>query len=309
VTTAATDAAVLGKVPWHPEFLVGSQPSPELFAFDQWLFRNAQSMADVTEGPSYGFLLQLGPADSTAGAIAGVVSPSQDAAGRHYPLAVAGRVPLARDAAAHCEVLPIVLEAYWHTAVDILKEARLGPPGDGDWRLSRLLQAQTESYDTAFELYADWAERMAASRLCSLLGRPAKWLAEAVATMAQALGPEGGASVRSVRVPLGRAGGAALCFWLDVVRRLASWPARIPSFFWSHNEEGGDALVFIGGPGEGALTTLWTGSSLRDEVCDLTAQDHAADGASTSPVSGSAAEGNLWTVLDHAEALLKMRSP
>jgi hypothetical protein len=308
VTTAAAHAAVLGKVPWHPEFLVGSQLSPELFAFDQWLFRNAQSMPDITNGQSYGFLLQLAPADTALGGIAGVISPSQDAAGRRYPLSVAGRVSVTRDVAAHCEVLPIVLEDYWHMAVDILTEASLGPPDDGDWRLGRLSQTPTESCETAFELYADWAERMRTSQLCSLLGRPTDWLARAVAVIAHAVSPEGGGAVRSVRVPLGKAGGGALCFWLDVVRRLVGWRVHVPNFFWSHDAKGGDALVLVGAPGETLLTTLWAGASHRDEVCDLTAQGdlHAT---STSPASGGPADRNLWALLDDTETLLKLPSP
>jgi hypothetical protein len=305
-------AAVLGKVPWHPEFLRGPQLSAELWAFDEWLFGNAQRrMVEAPGRASYGFLLQLGPTETPLSGIAGVISPSHDLAGRRYPLAIAGRVVLARDVAAHPEILPIVLEDYWHTAVEIMTEARRGPPDGDDWRLERLSQVQMGTGQTAFDLYAEWAEQMGASQLCALLGRPAGWLAGAAATVAQAVSPQGGGRMRSIRVPLGQAAGGALCFWLDVVRRAACWQSHVPSFFWSHDEHGGDALVFVGGPGDTALATLWGGDACSD-VCDLTAQDDATGAASRASSSLSASEGgtegNLWPVLESVETLVKAQS-
>ncbi len=37
----------------------------------------------------------------------------------------------------------------------------------------------------------------------------------------------------SLRLPLGQAGGAALCFCSDLARRFLGWRATVPSFFWS----------------------------------------------------------------------------
>jgi type VI secretion system ImpM family protein len=331
MTGSPASAAVLGKVPWHPEFLRGSQLSSELWAFDQWLFRNAQSRdgtsprlttplsADAPSASSYGFLLQLEPSDAAPSAIAGIVSPSRDLAGRRYPLAIAGHVAPARDVAAHPEIVPIVFEDYWHTAVDILKEARDGPPVGGDWRLERLSQTPLESGESALGLYVEWAERMDVPQLCSLLGRPPDWLAGAVAAVARAVGPKGGARVRSVRVPLGLAAGGALCFWLDVVRRAAGWQRHVPSFFWSHDEQGGDALVFVAAPGDTALATLWGGDAPFDDVCDITAwstpDGRNDDGSSPEPpppmalpVSMSGTEDGVWRVLESVDALVKAQT-
>jgi hypothetical protein len=268
-------------------------------------------MVEAPDGSSYGFLLQLSPTETALSGIAGIISPSHDVAGRRYPLAIAGRVVLARDVAAHPEILPIVFEDYWHTAVEILTEARGGPPDGDDWRLERLSQVQLGAGQAAFDLYAEWAEQMRASQLCSLLGRPAGWLAGAAATVAQAVSPHGGGRVRSFRVPLGQAAGGALCFWLDVVRRAAGWQSHVPSFFWSHDEHRGDALVFVGGPGDTALATLWGGASGND-LCDLTAQNDATAAASQAssgiPASEGGPEGNLWPVLESVETLVKAQS-
>jgi hypothetical protein len=339
MTGSPASAAVLGKVPWHAEFLRGSQLSAELWAFDQWLFRNDQSprvppprltpprSSEQTTPPSagvpsdvpsprsttppstdvaYGFLLQLGPSSAVPSAVAGILSPSRDLAGRSYPLAIAGHVALARDVAAHPEILPIVLEDYWHTAIDILKEARDGPPVGDDWRLERLSQAPLESGESALALYVEWAERMVVPQLCSLLGRPPDWLASAVAAIARAVDPKGG--VRAVRVPLGLAAGSALCFWLDVVRRAAGWQRHVPSFFWSHDERGGDALLFVAEPGDSALATLWGGGAPSGDVCDITAQVDGTPPRLATPPSADGTEDGVWRVLESVEALVKAQT-
>lgn len=309
MTGASVCAAVLGKVPWQPEFLRGSQLPLEIWAFDEWLFRNAQSQITGAAGKaSYGFLLQVAPVHTGTNAIAGVIGPSHDLAGRPYPLAIAGRVTVARDVAAHPEVLPIVFEEYWHAAVEILREARTGPPDGDDWRLHRLSQTQV-SLDTAFDLYANWAEQMSASQLCSLIGRPANWLASAASRIARAAGPPGGGRVRTIRVPLGHAAGGALCFWLDVVRRAAGWQAHVPSFFWSHDEQGGDALIFIGTPGDLTLATLWGDEAAYNDVCDLTGlEDDALGGPSALGSPPEDTESSLWPLLESVGALVKAQS-
>jgi type VI secretion system ImpM family protein len=305
MTEASISAAVLGKVPWHPEFLRCSQLSAEIWAFDEWLFRNAQSQ--MTEWPgkaSYGFLLQLAPAGMSP--MAGVIGPSHDAAGRPYPLAIAGRVAGARDIAAHPEILPIFFEDYWHAALEILREARVGPADGDEWRLDRLSQKEKLSLDAAFDLYANWVEQLTTPQLSSLMGRPPNWLAGAASRIAQMVGPHTGERVRSIRVPLGHAAGGALCFWLDVIRRATRWQAHVPSFFWSHDEQGGDALVFIGAPGDRALATLWDDAARGDDVFDLTALDEASSSVGTSEQGD--AESSLWSLLERVDGLVKVQS-
>jgi hypothetical protein len=73
-----------------------------------------------------------------------------------------------------------------------------------------------------------------------------------------------------LRLPLGRAGGAALCFWLDLTRRLVAWRSTVPSFFWSHDGQAGGLMLHLGQPPPSTLSEMWQPSGERDEVCDLT---------------------------------------
>jgi hypothetical protein len=76
----------------------------------------------------------------------------------------------------------------------------------------------------------------------------------------------------SLRLPLGQAGGAALCFWLDLTRRLVRWRATVPSFFWSHDGQAGGLMLHLGDPPACTMAEIWHPSGERDEVCDLTAR-------------------------------------
>jgi type VI secretion system ImpM family protein len=303
-----TSASVLGKVPWRDEFLRASGLPAELRSLDEWLFRNAHAalaMDTVAAGnrapSSYGFLMKLKGADDALHAVAGVVSPSHDRAGRAYPLAVAAPVTLANDVDAHPEVAPILLETYWRVAVDVLSAVHSAPLTTDDLSLVRLTEAPLESGETALDLYGAWARQMAVEELCSLLERSVEWLASAAKEIVDLVAPLGrsteGAPVSAIRVPLGRAAGGALCFWLDLLRR-AKRRGHAPSFFWSHDGETGDALLCLGTPAESTLAALWHLEAAGGSVSDFTLPDVV--GEPSAPSVG--ADGSLASFLQRVEA-------
>jgi hypothetical protein len=294
-------ASILGKAPWQNEFLSTSGLCSELWAFDEWLFRNAESLRDYGDSPSYGFLLQLGSTCGSLGSVAGVISPSQDLAGREYPLAVASRVALVNDVAQHPEVAPIMLESHWNLALELLADARLARPEEDDPRMAHLMNEPANTGMAASELYASWVQATSPTDLASLLGRTPNWLGAALHGIVTSLHP---ASVRGFsvfRVPLGRAGGGALCFWLDVLGR-ATPGADVPSFFWCHDEQCAEALIFVGRPDETTLATLWQPTAASTQVCNMTLDDLAMAAALPALAESErlrvAVDGNLLTLLD-----------
>jgi hypothetical protein len=301
--------SILGKAPWQNEFLPTTGLCGELWAFDEWLFRNAEALRDYGDGPSYGFLLQLESTPGSLGSVAGVISPSKDLAGREYPLAVASRVALGSDVAEHPEVAPIVLESHWNLALELLADARLARPEEDDPRLAQLTDEPVTAVIVASELYSSWVQATSSADLASLLGRSADWLGAALHGIVTSLSPAASRAISAFRVPLGRAGGGALCFWLDVLRRATPWSDNVPSFFWCHDEERGEALIFVGRPEDTTLATLWQPNEASTHVCNLALDDLAASAAvpvlagSESP--GGAAERDLLTLLES----VGMRSP
>ena len=305
-----TWASALGKVPWRNEFLSTSGLSSELRSLDEWLFRNADggtALAETVaigrrEAPSYGFLMKLNHGDQALRAVAGVVGPSQDQAGRAYPLAIAAPVTLAKDVQAHPEIAPVVLEPYWHVAVDVLSAVRSAPPAVGDRSLERLTEEPLESGASALELYGGWACATAAGDLCSSLDRPFEWLALTAQGIVDVTAPRGRFAEAKpfppIRVPLGRSAGGALCFWLDLLRRAARRSAPVPSFFWSHDGEAGDALLCLGAPEESTLATLWRLGGSHGAVRDFTQPDFVLP---RSFAAGGAANESLASFLARVE--------
>ncbi|MDP9151419.1 MAG: type VI secretion system-associated protein TagF [Myxococcota bacterium] len=307
VTIWRSHAALLGKTCWRMEFLRTSGLSPELQAFDGWLFNNASSLPERgaaggcdPERPTYGFLMQLNPSDDPFHGIAGVVGPSCDQAGRPFPLSVATPVAIGAQVSAHPEIAPLVLESYWQAASEVLFAVRASAPCPGDRSLEGLTQEPTESATGAFDTYVDWARQMRVGELGSLLERPVSWVEHAVRVIAEAVARPGRVAgptrASAIRVPLGRAGGGALCFWLDVLRRTTFWRAHAPSFFWSHDGRVGDALLSVQAPDERTLATLWRVGAAGHDVWDLTLEPGRRDWGATAGVP-SDADQTLWTLL------------
>jgi type VI secretion system ImpM family protein len=298
-------AAVLGKVEWEYEFLRSAGLSSALRAFDGWLFRNASAGENEAwhsaggEPSIYAFVMQPSPGEP---ALVGVVGPSRDRAGRAYPAAIVSSMEL-EDAAAHPEVLPILLEEYWQTAVEGLTEIRGAPPAEGDLRIAGMTREPVAPAASALELYVAWTQRTTPAEFCELLDRPSSWLEHAIDTLARAVRPSRDRPMvtGAVRVPLGRAAGGALCFWLDVFRRAAAAPGRCPSFFWSHAAGSGDALLSLAPPLDSTLATLWGGEASDATrpglACDLTRVGE------TSPDTGELGLGSLGSLSSGEETL------
>jgi type VI secretion system ImpM family protein len=274
VSTWRAGAALFGKAPWNEEYLRPSKRVPALRSMDEWLFRNARAMAvppraSPASERTYGFLLNV-DANAPLQAVAGALTPSEDKAGREYPLAVAASVDLEGRVGNHPELTPILFESYWEIASDALVSFRHAPPAADDRRLEQSTEAPLESAATALELYARWATETPVGDLCSLVGRPVEWLAVAARRVLDLASNRGPArSPFALRVPLGEAAGSALCFWLDVLRRSALWEGHAPSFFWTQDGSVGEAVLCLGTPGDSVLAAMWRDDAPEESICDL----------------------------------------
>ncbi|MGC4088532.1 MAG: type VI secretion system-associated protein TagF [Polyangiaceae bacterium] len=223
---------------------------------------------------------------------AGVLAPSRDAAGRRFPVCVA--FPFAPSAAltAAPEVIPLALEAHWQAASELVADLVADPMLDAARRLEALRVPDDAPVDEASASYRQWTQELQLQELWSLLlpeqtqRKPADLLYLVTETVRPCRGSERPTTPLSLRLPLGAAGGAALCFWLDWVRRVARWKATIPNFFWSHDGHGGATLLNLGLSPKSTLSELWAPTGERDEICDLT-----GTGSETSAIPASLAAG------------------
>ena len=279
----AAAVGVFGKVPWRAEYLRMRWDGEPFTSFDAWLTNNvewaalhasAAFAAASREGGVNAFVFRP---KNGHGALGGAIVASADSAGRSFPLTVAASLAGPAAELASCpELLPLVLEDFWQLASDVavavqssgsVERAASVAPSGFSWELAA---------SQARAAYAEWAASLPLGDLCTLVfgadgpsiaAGTVRFVVEAVRPMR---GVERPRTPLTLRLPLGRAGGAAVCFWVDLVRRAAAWRATIPSFFWSHDGAAGSLWLYLGDPPQGTLVDLWVPGSPRGELCDLT---------------------------------------
>jgi type VI secretion system ImpM family protein len=273
----AGPAGLVGKLPTRAEYLPVPTTAPSFAAFDgflseamEWaLGRAGSAFPDAfTHGAMHGFVFR--PPGAGDQVLCGALTPSQDSAGRQFPLALGAPLRLAADLVASPQLLPFTLEGIWGEATQLLADCREGA-GQGSANLSGV--PDTDVVEAA-QLFGDWTAQLPLIELWNLLGpalvNPAGTVRLLFETLAPVRGVERPDTTLSLRLPLGLVGGAALCFWLDVVRRYAGWRSTVPSLFWSHDGTTGAVLLNLGRPPKSSLAELWLPSGQRDEIADLT---------------------------------------
>jgi type VI secretion system ImpM family protein len=281
---------VFGKVPWRAEYLKLRWDGDPFTSFDAWMTDNVEwaarraqrAFADASSSGSGGTHAFVFRPKNGQGVLSGAIIASADSAGRSYPLAVAAPLVSAAELGASPEVLPLVLEDFWQIASEIaaavrasgsVEQASSAAPSDFAWGVDG---AQ------AIAAYAEWATALPLGDLFTLIyGNDGPVLAsQALRFAVEAVRPFRGTdrprTPLTLRLPLGAAGGAAVCFWVDLVRRAAGWKSTIPSFFWSHDGAAGNLLLHLGDPPRSTLSDLFTSPEDRGDVCDLTGPLSAA---------------------------------
>lgn len=259
----------LGKIPGHPEFLQNRTSREPERSFDAWL-EGGMGIASHRYGPAFTDAFELGaalgfvwraPRETRCDELlSGVVFPSCDAVGRHYPLAVVSAVS-ERLVARAPHVIPLAFGDYLERvhaaasdfptlATDELaaRLAALGPPTEEDVaRAAMDYEDWCRSTPVARGWYAIFGDDTADARAAAL---------DELRAVTEAIrGVEAPARARTVRLPLGEGGPASAALWLDVVRRLCRWKSTVPSSFWT--VEGGSLLVSLGDPEPGLVSSLW----------------------------------------------------
>jgi type VI secretion system ImpM family protein len=205
-------------------------------------------------------------------ALVGALAPSLDQAGRRFPIAAASELAFDAELAEHPEALPIVLESVWSLTAQLVLDLQGVDRATLDQPLPHADVHVTVS--EALHTYRSWTEELPVDDFMALVfGADPAYAAGALALVEEAVSPYCGVenpdTPLSLRLPLGQAGGAALCFWLDLIVRLTGWRRTVPSFFWSHDGESGALLLHLGRVSPGALRELWLPTGTSDEVCDL----------------------------------------
>jgi type VI secretion system ImpM family protein len=204
--------------------------------------------------------------------LGGAIAPSCDQVGRRFPIVAASELALDAELTEHAEVLPLVLESVWAATSQLVLELhQLDRAGLDALPLELEVEATVRE---ALAAYRCWTDEHELDDFIELVfasdrGRAAAAMALVEETVKPYHGVENPETPLSLRLPLGQAGGAAVCFWLDLIERLSGWYRTVPSFFWSHDGDSGALLVHLGRVPPVALSELWLPTGNCDEVCDL----------------------------------------
>lgn len=281
-TFAAGPTGAVGKLPARAEYL--PVPSGPGFAdFDAWL-SHAMDWASAAAGPNWpehfargamhGFVFR--PRTDTVGVVlCGAIAPSCDKAGRQFPLALAAPLHLEGELMARPELLPLCLESVWAQMTPALADL-MNERSPSDVALPVVVPGSDADLQPVASSYDRWVSELPLTELWTFLGSSLADPAGTLQFLLEALRPVRGVELPkttlSLRLPLGTAGGAGLCVWLDIVRRYAGWRTTVPGFFWSHDGSDGTALLHLGDPSKATLAELWMPNGDRNDIADLTKQ-------------------------------------
>jgi type VI secretion system ImpM family protein len=278
----AEGTTLLGKAPFQAEFLRIPSSTPGFSAFDTWL-TDATEWASARAGSEWPSAFASGaihafafrpPGSPPDLLVCGALAPSHDRAGRQFPLAAAASIRASRGIVERPHLLPFALESFWTSATALLLEVLNRPDAVPTASSAHLVAEPDIAEQEAEELYDQWTRELEVSELCNLLELSSGDLAGILRLLNAAVSPfvdtEGPDTPLSLRVPLGLVGGVALCFWLNLLTRMLRWRSTIPSFFWSHDGQRGEALLHLGRPPKMTLAELWMPTGRYDPFCDLT---------------------------------------
>jgi type VI secretion system ImpM family protein len=313
MTARALRLGAVGKLRSQLEYVRSYPADPAFPAFHSWLVEN-MDFAVRSRGAGWksaypasaAYALLFRPEGSSS-ALAGAIAPSADAAGREFPFSALALVEAASEFAPTPEVVPLLLEPIWQETSRLVLDAT-GKSGqasstDPGQHIGRTRIELTSSPREATECYAHWTRTLPAAELAELLyGELGEVELSVAARLVLALRRAGKSPPTrlSLRLPLGAVGGAALCFWLDLVGRCRLFHAVPPSFFWSFDGTSGDLLLHLGRPPLTTLAELWMPGQGRDDICDL------ARVPPTSLAASAAAHPELDRILASGACVLEL---
>jgi type VI secretion system ImpM family protein len=275
------EVGVVGKLPAWADFVRLGARGDSFESLLSWMIDGTERAAALPRTSGERSLSSPGHAvhafaysePGAAWLLAGALSPSSDQAGRGFPLAAAAELVIAPAERGEPGILPILLEGVWAATGELVQQLReldrQSIAAQPAWQVELAASA-----GEALATYRRWTEELALQEFLALVfGGDIVAAARGIATTEEAVRPyrnvEAPATPLSLRLPLGEAGGAAVCFWLDLVKRLAGWRQTLPSFFWSHDGGAGALMLHLGSVPLAAFAELWAPTGRCDEVCDL----------------------------------------
>jgi len=271
---------LLGKCPSEGDFVSLGVDTPARGTLFAWLERGVSwereyqpgLLASLTDAPPRAFLLRSEQPEDRDRALVGLLSPSRDRVGRHFPLTLFAELTFPDTPERAC-VLPLAAGDFLERAYGRLaaKERIADPreliqgllPNIADGLPQAQLEFESFSTSTPVSVVAEALFPSAGEQW-----RRALW------TVIEATRPfrkqEQVTTPLTLRLPVGHAGVAAVVFWLWAVRRAMDLSRSFPRAFWHVHDGGGAVVIPLGEPSPRLLSALWATNESDETLCDLT---------------------------------------
>jgi len=297
------NAACLGKIPTHGDFVRHRASTPTMRAFDEWIRKGLHRSQKhkgwenaYDKAPPVRFLFSQS-GRQTPNALLGTLRASRDRKGRTYPFAIVCEVPPSGLPADHLSHLPSRAHRFYTEAEEIVQGATTGAISHSD------VTDQVTQMDPSFSLdasptsaYRRYAQGHGMEPfLNSVLGTAKNTekyhlfgdLTNIVLPQRDRSRPQ---LNYGVLYPLGEREDIytnVACFWLEVTLRLLGHPDAQISFFWtpcSPEVVSPFLLLFIGSPKSSAVFHAFTSDTSNEDIFRLgPAADGSGRGAPSLP--------------------------
>jgi type VI secretion system ImpM family protein len=247
-----TRPACFGKLPFWREYLEVGIGHPTARALKEWMLRGKQesAMDQAEEGyrdvPVESRLRILFGVDGSRELLAGVLRPSRDAGGRHYPFVLFTHFPR-RLYGRHFSLLPLALTPVWR-ALDDAWDA-LAESTDREGFQEALDSLELPALAAAKVARGDFQGREGESA-DELFAAPAASRAELTRSLPGLLErlPRSGADGLSVQLPVNREVDEACfdaSFWIELINRQFRLRRFEPSVFLDEHPESRERAVVL----------------------------------------------------------------
>lgn len=288
--TSSLDAACIGKVPTHGDFVRHRASTPTMRAFDEWIhegLRRARRRHDSAweeaddDAPMTRFLFSARDRQAP-NALLGVLRASRDRSGRTYPFAVTCELPKSSVRADQLACLPLRADAFYTEAEHVVRDATDGtlPYREVTDRVAEIDPSLPPQSSPPTEYNRFVEQHTVESFLEALFGhfedgrkyRLFKNLLDIFLPQRERDTPK---LNYGLQFPLGDSEAPlakTACFWLDTSLHLLDHPDIEYSFFWTSDLRDSPSsflLLFLGVPRAEAFTHLLGSDGKTEEIYEL----------------------------------------
>jgi len=287
--SSPSEAACIGKVPTHGDFVRHRASTPTMRAFDEWIRqglrrgRNERGSGwdEADDAPAIRFFLSL-RGQQVPNALLGVLQASRDRSGRAYPFAVTCELPRSALRTTPLAPLPLRAASFYSAAEQVVTDATEGtlPYREVTDRVTEIAPSFSvpSSSSSAYDKFI--RRRTVGDLLEAVFGhfengskyRLFNNLLDICLPQQQRDRPR---LNYGLQFPLGESSTPpteTACFWLDTSLRLLGHPDAECSFFWMSQCSGATTpffLLFVGPPRADTFFHFLRGDGRNENICDL----------------------------------------